>query len=113
MNRTESTADYLEKMARDLEYPPLNGGPTKDQIIEALRGAAYVIGELETDGDRQDEQQDKIEELEGAIEDACESLDDLDVSLTLAKASGEIPESLILEKIEWAISATRSNLRRI
>lgn len=100
-------------MARDLEYPPLNGEPTKDLIIEALRDAARLIWEQEIDGDKLDEQEDRIEELEGAIQGACDSLDDIDISLTLAKASGEIPESPTVEKIEHAITSVLYDLRGI
>lgn len=102
----------LEKMANDIQYPPLNGGPTKDDILAMLRGASAVIAEQESYIDDQDEATDRVKELESAVEEAANKLDDIDTDLTLAQASGELGESKALEAIQVAIMEVRSNLRR-
>jgi hypothetical protein len=108
----DNIVESLEKMANDIQYPPLNGGPTKDDILAMLRGASAVIAELESDIDDQDEAADRAEELESAVTEASDKLDDIVINLTLAQASGELGESKALEAIQDAIMEVRSNLRR-
>ena len=66
---TNGFAERLEKMARDMEYPPLNGGPTQEEIIGALKAAAEVIDDYEAEESTNSENTDRVEELESAIED--------------------------------------------
>lgn len=108
----DNIVESLEKMADDIQYPPLNGGPTQDEILAMLRAAADVIDELEHDIDEQAEAADRVEELESAVADAADKLDDIDIDLTLAQASGELGESKALEAILGAIMEVRSDLRR-
>lgn len=108
----DNIVESLEKMANDIQYPPLNGGPTQDEILAMLRAAADVIDGLESDIDEQAEATDRAEELESAVEDAADKLDDIVINLTLAQASGELGESKALEAIQGAIMEVRSDLRR-
>lgn len=107
-----SFAESLEKMARDMQYPPLNGGPAQEEIIKALSTAAEIIGEHEYDEHENEENADRVEELESAIEDATDKLDGILINLSLAMASGELPKSLTLENIETTLMEIRSDLRR-
>lgn len=107
----DNIVESLEKMANDIQYPPLNGGPTKDDILAMLRGASAVIAEQESYIDDQDEATDRAEELESAVTEASDKLDDIVIKLTLAQASGELGESKALEAIQNDIMAVRYNLR--
>lgn len=107
----DNIVESLEKMANDIQYPPLNGGPTKDDILAMLRAAAAVIAELESDIDDQDEVADRAEELERAVEEAADKLDDIDTELTLAQAYGELEKSKAIEAIQNAIKGVHYNLR--
>lgn len=90
----DNIVESLEKMANDIQYPPLNGGPTKDDILAMLRGASAVIAELER-----------------AVEEAADKLDDIDTELTLAQAYGELEKSKAIEAIQNAIKGVHYNLR--
>lgn len=107
-----SFAESLEKMARDMQYPPLNGGPTQEEIIRALNTAAEIIGEHEYNEHENEENADRVEEQESAIEDATDKIDDILINLSLAMKSGELPKSLTLENIETTLMEIRSDLRR-
>ena len=107
-----SFAESLEKMARDMQYPPLNGGPTQEEIIRALNTAAEIIGEYEHDENENEENADRVEELEKAIEDAIDKFDDILINLSLAMKSGELPTCKTTEDIEITLMEIRSDLRR-
>lgn len=109
----ETFAEHLEKLARDMEYPPLNGGPTQEEIIGALKAAADVIDDHETEESTDSGNADRVEELESAIEDATDKLDDILISLSLAMKSGEIPTCKTIEDIETQLMEIRSDLRRV
>lgn len=108
----DNIVESLEKMANDIQYPPLNGGPTKDDILAMLRAAAAVTAELTSYIDDYDDYVDRVKELESAVEKAANKLDDIVINLTLAQASGELGESKALEAIQGAIMEVRSDLRR-
>lgn len=108
----ETFAEHLEKLARDMEYPPLNGGPTQEEIIGALKAAADVIDDHETEESTNSEHADRVEELESAIEDVTDKLDDILSDLRLAMKSGEIPTCKTIEDIETQLIEIRSDLRR-
>ena len=110
---TNGFAERLEKMARDMEYPPLNGGPTQEEIIGALKAAAEVIDDHETEESTNSENADRVEELESAIEDATDKLNDILISLSQAMKSGEIPTCKTTEDIETQLMEIRSDLRRV
>ena len=104
----ETFAEHLEKLACDMEYPPLNGGPTQEEIIGVLKAAADVIDDHEIET----EHADRVEELESAIEDATDKLDDILISLSLAMKSGDLPACKTTEDIETQLMEIRSDLRR-
>jgi hypothetical protein len=108
----DNIVESLEKMANDIQYPPLNGGPTKDDILAMLRAAAAVTAELTSYIDDYDYYVDRVKELESAVTEASDKLDDIVINLTLAQASGELGESKALEAIQGAIMEVRSDLRR-
>ena len=113
MNKdTNSFAEHLEKLARDMEYPPLNGGPTKEEIINALKAAADVIGDYEIEERTDSENADRVEELESAIEDAADKAGEILTDLRLAVESGELPTCKTTEDIETQLMEIRSDLRR-
>ena len=107
-----SFAESLEKTARDMQYPPLNGGPTQEEIIKALSTAAEIIGEHECNEYENEENADRVEELESAIEDATDKIDDILINLSLAMNSGELPTRKTTEDIETTLMEIRSDLRR-
>ena len=109
---TNTFAERLDKMARDIQYQPYNGGPTQEEIIEALQAAADIIGEYEHDENQSAEDADRVEELESAIEDAIDKLDDILINLSLAMKSGELPTNKTTEDIETTLMEIRSDLRR-
>ena len=89
----ETFAEHLEKMARDMEYPPLNGGPTQEEIINALKASAEIIGEYEHDedlmADLEDfaaEAQDETEKIKSII---AEAIDDFQECLEYEKYMAE------------------------
>lgn len=106
-----SLAEHLEKLARDMEYPPFNGGPTQEEIIGALKAAADVIGEYEYKTDEYEERADRVEELESAIEDAVDKADDILIILSTAVAAGELPECKPVEECETKLMEIISDLR--
>ena len=113
MNKdTNSFAEHLEKLARDMEYPPLNGGPTKEEIINALKAAADVIGDYEIEERTDSENADRVEELESAIEDAADEAGEILIDLRLAVESGELPTCKTVEDMETQLMEIRSDLRR-
>ena len=113
MNKdTNSFAEHLEKLARDMEYPPLNGGPTKEEIINALKAAADVIGDYEIEERTDSENADRVEELESAIEDAADEAGEILIDLRLAVESGELPTCKTVEDMETQLMKIRSDLRR-
>lgn len=112
LTERERQLDDIARAVRDTEYPPLNGGPTVEELAGLLKGAAATIEEL---GDRVDGMEDdaeRCEELQSAINDAVEALDDVIINLTLAAASGELADCKALEAIQDAIQNVRSDLRR-
>ena len=77
----ETFAEHLEKLARDMEYPPLNGGPAQEEIIGALKASSEIIGEYEHDEDLIEELEDfatatqeRTEKLENIIKEAIDDL---------------------------------------
>lgn len=55
LTERERQLEDIEQAIRDTEYPPLNGGPTIQDLVGLLKGAAATIEEL---GDQVDEMED-------------------------------------------------------
>ena len=84
-----SLAEHLEKMARDMEYPPLNGGPTQEEIINALKASAEIIGEYEHDEDLMED----LEDFAAAAQEETEKIKSI-----IAEAIDDFQECLEYEK---------------
>lgn len=92
-----SLAEHLERMARDMEYPPLNGGPTQEEIIGALKAAADIVGEYEHDEnliedleDLSDEVLESNDKLRSALREASDKLDGVYLEMMKANRAGEL-----------------------
>lgn len=112
LTERERQLDDIDKAIRDTEYPPINGGPTLEDLVGLLKGAAAAIEELADQVDEQEENAERCDDLQSAINDAVEKLDDVIINLTLAAASGELADCKALEAIQGAIQNVRSDLRR-
>lgn len=108
----ERQLEDIDKAVRDTQYPPVQGGPTKDELTELLRGAAGTIEDLDMQMTGMENQADRVEELESVIEDADDKIDDILINLSLAVESGELPACKTLEDMETKLMEIRSDLRR-
>ena len=78
--------ERLETTLRELKYPPLQGGPTKDDIIDVLEAALNCIEDPEDpekyedpeDPEKYEELQDEINDLYDGINRAISDLEDLE-----------------------------------
>ena len=69
--------ERLETTLRELKYPPLQGGPTKDDIIDVIEAALNCIEDPEDPG-KYEELQDEINDLYDGINRAISDLEDLE-----------------------------------
>lgn len=106
----EVTLSDIDKMIRDIKYPPLNGGPTRDDITGMLDCCADIICGLMTEAENSEDNADRAEELESAINDAAERIDeaieDLDILIE------NLPDIKGLTEISDKLREVRSDLRR-
>ena len=109
---SNSFAESLEKLARDIQYPPMNGGPTQDEIINSLRAAADIIDEYEEADDALEEATERAEELEEIIRENADNIDAVLIGMSLAVKSGELPENATTESLQNLLSNIHNNLRR-
>ena len=112
LTERERQLDDIDKAIRDTEYPPLHGKPTLEDLAGLFKGAAATIEELADQVDEDENNAERCEELQTAINDAVDKLDDVIINLTLAQASGELADCKALEAIQGAVQAVRSDLRR-
>lgn len=77
LNERERQLDDIDKAIRDTEYPPINGGPTLEDLAGLLKGAAATIEDLAYQVDEQEEIAERCEALQDAITDAFNALDDV------------------------------------
>lgn len=106
----EVTLSDIDKMIRDIKYPPLNGGPTRDDITGMLDCCADIICYLTTEADNSEENADRVEELEIAIEDAADTIGDAIIDLDTLIAN--LPDIKGLPEMRDKLREVRSDLRR-
>lgn len=92
--------------------PPLNGGPTLEDLSGLLEGAAATIEELSDEVDEMEESTDRCDDLQDAINDAVDKVDDVITDLNIAMASGKLGMCKELEEILGRLMEVRSDLRR-
>ena len=109
----ERQLEDIDKAVRDTQYPPVQGGPTKDELSELLRGAACTIEDLDTQLDEMKELADRVEELESAIKGAADKIEDSLINIDLARSakSGEVP-AWAIENMETELMQICRDLRR-
>lgn len=96
----EVTLSDIDKMIRDIKYPPLNGGPTEDDITGMLNCCADIIYDLTTEAYNSAEIEDHAEELESAVTDAADGVEDVIADIYAAINEGSLQRSpVILELI--------------
>jgi DNA repair exonuclease SbcCD ATPase subunit len=120
LTERERQLNDIDQAIRETKYPPLNGGPTIEDLVGLLEGAAATIEELGDQVDEMEELSDRCDELQDAINDAVNELEDVILDLSelsegLKKTAEEPQERMIckaLEEIEDKIRKIYSDLRR-
>lgn len=112
LTERERQLDDIDKAVRDVKYPPLNGGPTLEDLAGLLEGAAATIEELGDEVDGLEETSDRCEELQETIDGAADKVDDVITDLNIAVASGKLGMCEELEEILGRLMEVRSDLRR-
>lgn len=112
LTERERQLDDIDKAVRDVKYPPLNGGPTLEDLPGLLEGAAATIEELGDEVDGREETSDRCEELQETIDGAADKVDDVITDLNIAVASGKLGMCKELEEILGRLMEVRSDLRR-
>lgn len=77
LTERERQLEDIEQAIRETEYPPLNGGPTIQDLAQLLKGAAATIEELGDQIDEMDEIAERCDDLQDAVEDAVNELEDV------------------------------------
>jgi DNA repair exonuclease SbcCD ATPase subunit len=120
LTERERQLDDINQAIRETQYPPLNGGPTIQDLAGLLKGAAATIEELGDQVDEMEESADRCDELQDTVDEAANELEDVILDLSelsegLKKTAEEPQERMIckaLEEIEGKIRAIYSDLRR-
>lgn len=117
MTERERQLEDIYQAIRETEYPPLNGGPTIQDLAGLLKGAAAAIEEL---GDQVDELEyngERCDELQDAINVAVDKLDDeiLDIKGIIAEYDQYMGACLrkAMERVNDTLMEIRSDLRRV
>lgn len=117
MTERERQLEDIEQAIRETEYPPLNGGPTIQDLSGLLKGAASTIEELGDQIDEMDETADRCDDLQEAINDAVDKLDDeiLDIKGIIAEYDRYMGVCLrkAMERVNDTLMEIRSDLRRV
>ena len=117
MTERERQLEDIYQAIRETEYPPLNGGPTIQDLAGLLKGAAAAIEELGDQVDERDETAERCDDLQGAIDDAVDKLDDeiLDIKGIIAEYDQYMGVCLrkAMERVNDTLMEIRSNLRRV
>jgi DNA repair exonuclease SbcCD ATPase subunit len=120
LTERERQLNDIDQAIRETKYPPLNGGPTIEDLVGLLEGAADTIEELGDQVDEMDEAAERCDDLQDAVDEAANELEDVILDLSelsegLKKTAEEPQERMIckaLEEIEGNIRAIYSDLRR-
>ena len=117
LTERERQLDDIDKAVRETEYPPLNGGPTIEDLVGLLKGAAATIEELGDQVDEMEESADRCDELQDAINNAVDKLDDeiLDIRGIIEEYNRYMGVCLrkAIEKIQVTLKEIRSDLGRV
>ena len=115
LSERERQLDDIDRAIRETEYPPLNGGPTIEDLVGLLKGAAATIEELGDQVDEMDETAERCDELQDAIDDAVNKLDDeiLDIKGIIAEYDMGVCLRKEIEQINGTLMEIRSDLRRV
>lgn len=117
LTERERQLDDIDQAIRETEYPPLNGGPTIQDLAGLLKGAAATIEELGDQVDEKEEIADRCDELQDAINDAVDKLADeiLDIKGIIAEYDQYMGVCLrkAMERVNDTLMEIRSDLRRV
>lgn len=117
LTERERQLEDIEQAIRETEYPPLNGGPTIQDLAGLLKGAAATIEELGDQVDERDETAERCDELQDAIDDAVDKLDDeiLDIKGIIAEYDQYMGVCLrkAMERVNDTLMEIRRDLRRV
>lgn len=117
LTERERQLDDIDQAIRETEYPPLNGGPTIQDLVGLLKGAAATIEELGDQVDEMEETAERCDELQDAINDAVDKLEDeiLDIKGIIAEYDQYMGVCLrkAMERVNDTLMEIRSDLRRV
>ena len=117
LTERERQLDDIDQAIRETEYPPLNGGPTIQDLAGLLKGAAATIEELGYQVDEKDEIAERCDDLQDAINDAVDKLADeiLDIKGIIAEYDRYMGVCLrkAMERVNDTLMEIRSDLRRV
>lgn len=111
LTERERQLDDIDQAIRETEYPPLNGGPTIQDLSGLLKGAAATIEELGDQVDEMEERADRCDELQDAVEDAVNELEDVIIELEDIKLTENWKKDM--EDAITKLRCIRSDLRRV
>lgn len=114
LTERERQLDDIEKAIRQTEYPPLNGGPTIEDLVGLLKGAAATIEELEEKVAELEDNAERCDELQDAITDALDTLEDVAFELEDIKETAKITEwEKVIDSLVTKVRCVRSGLGRV
>lgn len=99
LTERERQLDDIDKAVRDVKYPPLNGGPTLEDLAGLLEGAAATIAKLDYEAAELEETSDRCEELQETISGAACDVNDVITDLNIAVVSGKLEMNKELKDI--------------
>ena len=113
LTERERLLDDIEKAIRQTKYPPLNGGPTIEDLVELLEGAAATIEEMGEKVAESEGNAERCDELQGAITDALDTLDDVAFELEDVKEAKIEELEKVIDSLVTKVRCVRSNLGEV
>ena len=114
LTKRERQLDDINQAIRETEYPPLNGGPTIQDLAGLLKGAAATIEELGYQVDEMEYLSDRCDELQDAITDALDTLEDAIFEVEDVKVTAKIKEwEEVIDSLVAKVRCVRSDLGRV